>query len=175
MPDKSKSSAGEGLRHSQPSSVRFQLAGIYKIFGSSGKAKDFFEHFLRAQDEFRPDEIETVFITQSGFDMARLILLAQRKAAESGGAFALFFGERPEERLIARFQETLNNAHDRYMRIWKISVPLMNLTEEQMFEQWTQTFASELSTLHKPSASKRKVERWSLALIKEFRAGCYSL
>jgi hypothetical protein len=57
----------------------FQLAGMFELSGDTSKAKDFFAYFLRAQDEFKPDKVDTVFLNEAGFDMPRVIALAKEK------------------------------------------------------------------------------------------------
>lgn len=238
----------------------FQLAGIYEVAGDAAKAKDWYKNFLRAQDEFTPDGIDSLLLNQSGFDMARVIVLAKQKLdgslpGDSVGArfvvvpiievkrhaiattlisisndaipsfcaqnmtalgvdpahrtlfeclcyalllsvaevvvyskyteedaqgimiraFECFFGEPSEERLATSFQEAFNHAHERYVNIWQLSVPLLNLTEVQMYEEWARTFASELAVFHKISCSQRNVERWALTAIEAFRGGCHPL
>jgi hypothetical protein len=237
----------------------FQLAGLYEVAGDTTKAREFLQHFLRAQHEFTPDVIDTTLLDQSGFDMAKVSLLAKQKLDGSLGyssdarfvvipitegkchaiatnlvsvandavpgfcaenmtalelepahrpifeclcfalfltvaevviydkyteedaqaimirAFECFFGAPAEERLTTSFQEAFNHAHERYVSIWRLSVPLLDLTEGQMYEEWARTFTSELAILHGIACSQRKVERWALAAIGAFRDGCYSL
>src|SRR5215471_18887162 len=57
----------------------FQLAGIFEAAGNVEKARDFLQRFLRAQQEFTPDGIDTLLLDQSGFDMARTVSLAKTK------------------------------------------------------------------------------------------------
>ncbi len=244
--------------HNLPAYI-FQLAGIYEAAGDTTKARDFLQHFLRAQYEFIPDGIDDSLLDQSGFDMARVMSLAQKKLdgflGDSIGArfvvvpitkckcdaiatnlvsvsndavpsfcaenmkalevdpahrpvfeclcyalflsvaevvlhdkyteedaqaimmraFECFFAEPSEERLATSFQEAFNHAHERYVNIWRLSVPMLNLTEGQMYEEWARTFTSELATVHRISCSQRKVEGWALAAIGTFRDGCCSL
>lgn len=58
----------------------FQMAGMLEFAGQTAKAKDFFRHFLRAQDEFKPDQVDTIFINETGFEMPHVIALAREKA-----------------------------------------------------------------------------------------------
>jgi hypothetical protein len=57
----------------------FQLAEMYEVAGDTTKAKEFLKYFLRAQQEFTPDEIDNLLLDQSEFDMATVILLAKQK------------------------------------------------------------------------------------------------
>lgn len=57
----------------------FQLAGMFELAGDDGKAKDFFRHFLRAQSEFKPDQIDTIFLNATEFDIPKFVAMAQEK------------------------------------------------------------------------------------------------
>jgi len=55
------------------------LAAIFELIGKTDKSKSFFEHFLRAQDEFKPDRIDEFFLEQMSFDIPGAIKLAREK------------------------------------------------------------------------------------------------
>ena len=57
----------------------FQLAGMFDFSGDPDKAKDFFRNFLRANAEFKPYQIDTIFLNQSGFDMHEMVEVAKAK------------------------------------------------------------------------------------------------
>jgi hypothetical protein len=57
----------------------FRLAEMFESLGETTKARDFFRNFLRSQDEFTPDQIDTMFIKQSGFDMQELVAIAKQR------------------------------------------------------------------------------------------------
>lgn len=57
----------------------FQLGGMYEFVGEMNTAKDVFGQFLRAQSEFKPDEVDESFIAQAGFDMEHAIEVAYQK------------------------------------------------------------------------------------------------
>jgi len=57
----------------------FQLAGMFEFSGDAAKAKDFFRNFLRANAEFRPDQVDTIFLAQSGFDLQEIVEVAKGK------------------------------------------------------------------------------------------------
>jgi len=237
----------------------FQLAGMFEAAGDVGKARDFLQRFLRAQQEFTPDGIDRLLLDHRGFDMVRTVSLAKTKLDGSLGdsvggrygvvpilegkadaiatnliavsndsmpnfcceqlaalqvdpalgpvfeclchalflsvaevvlhakyvdddaqvimtvAFECYFGEDSDERLASSFQEVFNHAHNRYVSIWRLSVPLLDLSEDQMYNEWARTFASEFAKVHEKSCPTRKVEEWALAAIGAFRGGCCSL
>ena len=61
----------------------FQLAGIFEFAGDAEKAREHFEHFLRAQGEFKPDRADAVFFEQMGFDLPKMVKAAKEKVAQS--------------------------------------------------------------------------------------------
>lgn len=64
----------------------YQIAGMFEFLGNGAKATEFFRLFLRTQDEFRPDQIDTVFLAQTGFDMPKVIELAKQKLQPAMGS-----------------------------------------------------------------------------------------
>jgi alkanesulfonate monooxygenase SsuD/methylene tetrahydromethanopterin reductase-like flavin-dependent oxidoreductase (luciferase family) len=58
----------------------FQLAGIFAFSGDATRSRDFFRNFLRANDEFRPDQIDLLFLRLGGFDMPTLLEVAKVKS-----------------------------------------------------------------------------------------------
>ena len=90
-------------------------------------------------------------------------------------AFACFFGEGSGARLESSFQESFNKAHEHYVSIWQMTKPLLNLTEDQMYQEWAKGFASGLAVVHKIPCSRRKVEGWAAQVIDAFRSECYVL
>lgn len=57
----------------------FQVGGMFELLGDDASAKEFFGLFLRMQEEFRPDRIDTIFLNSTHFDMPRVIALAREK------------------------------------------------------------------------------------------------
>ncbi len=57
----------------------FRLATIFELVGKTHKATSFFEHFLRAQDEFKPDRIDEFFLAQMSVDLPSAMRIAREK------------------------------------------------------------------------------------------------
>jgi hypothetical protein len=57
----------------------FQVAGMFEFVGDTANAKEFFQQFLRAQSDFKPDQIDTVFLKRTGFDMPKIVAMATEK------------------------------------------------------------------------------------------------
>lgn len=61
----------------------FQLAGMFEFAGDAVKAREYFQQFLRAQTEFKPDRADTVFFEQMGFDLPTMVTAAREKVAHT--------------------------------------------------------------------------------------------
>ena len=61
----------------------FQLAGIFEFAGDAVKAREYFQDFLRAQGEFKPDRADAVFFQQMGFDLPKMVTAAKEKVAQT--------------------------------------------------------------------------------------------
>lgn len=57
----------------------FQAAGMFELSGDVQNAKKFFGLFLRAQNQFKPDQIDSIFLSQAGFDIPEIVALARNK------------------------------------------------------------------------------------------------
>jgi hypothetical protein len=57
----------------------FQAAGMFELTGDVHNAWKFFGLFLRVQDEFKPDQIDTSFLNQTGFDIPNIVAMAREK------------------------------------------------------------------------------------------------
>lgn len=57
----------------------FQVAGMFEYLGDTAKAKEFFQLFLQTQRDFKPDQIDTYFLDQTGFDIAKTVSAARQK------------------------------------------------------------------------------------------------
>jgi len=57
----------------------FQLAGMFELIGDEAKAREFFHLFIRAQNDFKADDVDDIFIHQTGLDMRKAITLAKEK------------------------------------------------------------------------------------------------
>jgi hypothetical protein len=57
----------------------FQTAGMFELLGDDANAKVLFGQFLKAENEFRPDELDRVFLNQMGFDFAKSVQLPERR------------------------------------------------------------------------------------------------
>ncbi len=57
----------------------FQIAGLFELIGAGDDAKKFFRLFLKEQREFTPDQVESIFINRSGFDVPGAISIAESK------------------------------------------------------------------------------------------------
>ena len=61
----------------------FQLAELFELAGNATKAREFFQHFLRAQDAFKPDQIDNLLLNQMGLDLAKVVEAAKQRVAET--------------------------------------------------------------------------------------------
>jgi hypothetical protein len=61
----------------------FQLAGMFEFTGDAVKAREYFQQFLRAQGEFKPDGTALVFLEQMGFDLPKMVTAAKEKVAQT--------------------------------------------------------------------------------------------
>jgi tetratricopeptide (TPR) repeat protein len=61
----------------------FQLAELFEFAGDATKAREFYRHFLRAQDAFKPDQIDTLFVNQMGFDLPKVVMVSKEKVAQT--------------------------------------------------------------------------------------------
>ena len=52
---------------------------MFELLGDDVNAKVFFEHFLKADNEFRPDDVDLLFLRQTGFDFTRSVAIAREK------------------------------------------------------------------------------------------------
>jgi hypothetical protein len=57
----------------------YLIGMMFEIMSEADNANDFFRHFLRAQEEFKPDKIDTIFLNQAGFDTSKLVIMAKQK------------------------------------------------------------------------------------------------
>lgn len=62
----------------------FQAAGMFEFIGDGARAQHLFRDFLRAQDEFDPDQVDTVFLNQTDIDLPEVIALAKEKLGIAG-------------------------------------------------------------------------------------------
>jgi hypothetical protein len=54
---------------------------MFELLGNDAKAREFFALFLQAQNGFSADDVDMIFLKQSGFDMDQVVLKAQQKLA----------------------------------------------------------------------------------------------
>lgn len=57
----------------------FQVAGMFEYIGDAANARAFFRQFLQAQANFKPDEIDTIMLNQTGFDIPKIVAVARQK------------------------------------------------------------------------------------------------
>jgi len=57
----------------------FQVAGMFELVGDADNAKEFFRQFLKAQSNFIPDNIDTMFLNQTDFDIPKIVAVAKEK------------------------------------------------------------------------------------------------
>jgi hypothetical protein len=57
----------------------FQVAGMFELTGDAANATEFFRQFLRAQNEFKPDQVDVMFLNQTGFDIPKIVAMAKTK------------------------------------------------------------------------------------------------
>src|ERR1035437_5295921 len=57
----------------------FQIAAMFERTGDAGNAKEFFRQFLQTQGNFKPDHIDTMFLSQTGFDIPQIVAMAREK------------------------------------------------------------------------------------------------
>jgi len=60
----------------------FHAAGMFELVGDVGSANRFFRLFLQMQNEFCPDQIDTLFLNQTGFNMPKVIAKARAKLGQ---------------------------------------------------------------------------------------------
>jgi hypothetical protein len=64
----------------------FQLARMFEFAGDDAKAKEFFQYFLREQDEFIPDQTDNLFLnflSQVGVDLPKIVTVAKEKVRQT--------------------------------------------------------------------------------------------
>jgi len=54
-----------------------RVADLFELSGDAAEARKFFSNFLREEAKFKPDEIDTMFLDQPGFDIPKAIALAK--------------------------------------------------------------------------------------------------
>lgn len=57
----------------------FQIAGTFELLGDAGDARESFGLFLQVQNNFKPDQIDTLFLSQAGFDIPKIVAMAREK------------------------------------------------------------------------------------------------
>jgi hypothetical protein len=100
----------------------YQVAEIFELGGDTTLAKECFQLFLDAQREFQADEIDAVFLRETGLDVAEAVAKAEAKLAPAKKGMTLAdlrraLGERMEEeenqeRTLSDLREVLKQERD---------------------------------------------------------------
>jgi hypothetical protein len=57
----------------------YRVAAMFDVIGNDAKAKQLFQQFVQLQSTFSPDEVDTLFLEQPGFDMDEAMAKAIQK------------------------------------------------------------------------------------------------